>query len=42
MHWLDPQYLPETKGMLERFLLASRGDAACKTTRSTVREKPTL
>jgi hypothetical protein len=42
MHWLYPQYPPETKGMLERFLLDSRGDAACQTTRSTVREKPTL
>jgi hypothetical protein len=28
MHWLDPQYMPETKGVLERFLLDSRGDAA--------------
>ena len=27
MHWIDPAYLPETKGILDRFLLNSRGDA---------------
>jgi hypothetical protein len=25
VHWLDPQYPPETKGMLERLPLDSRG-----------------
>jgi hypothetical protein len=27
MHWLDPAHLPETKGILDRFLLDPRGDA---------------
>ena len=27
MHWLDPAHLPETKGVLDRFLLDPRGDA---------------
>ena len=27
MHWLDPDYLPETSGVFERFLLNPRGDA---------------
>ncbi len=26
MHWLDPAHLPETKGVLDRFLLDPRGD----------------
>jgi hypothetical protein len=26
MHWLDPAYLPETRGILDRFLLDPRGD----------------
>jgi len=27
MHWLDPAHLPETKGLLDRFLINSHGDA---------------
>jgi hypothetical protein len=27
MHWVDPDYLPETKGTFERFLVNPRGEA---------------
>ena len=27
MHWIDPGYLPETKGVVDRFLINSHGDA---------------
>ena len=27
MHWLDPDYLPESSGTFERFLINPRGDA---------------
>ena len=27
MHWLDPDYLPETSGIFERFLLNPHGEA---------------
>ena len=27
MHWLDPAHLPETKGLLDRFLINSHGHA---------------
>jgi hypothetical protein len=27
MHWLDPDYLPETSGTVDRFLLNAQGDA---------------
>ena len=27
MHWIDPAFLPETKGTLDRFLINSHGDA---------------
>jgi hypothetical protein len=26
MHWLDPDYLPETRGTLERFIVNPEGD----------------
>ena len=27
MHWIDPACLPETKGVVDRFLINPRGDA---------------
>ena len=27
MHWIDPAYLPETKGTVDRFLINAHGDA---------------
>ena len=27
MHWIDPAYLPETTGAVDRFLINSHGDA---------------
>ena len=27
MYWIDPAYLPETKGVVDRFLINSHGDA---------------